>query len=393
VVLATLSLTEIVSWGVLYYAFGVFLPIMRLDQGWSTVELTTAFSIALGVAGIAGIVVGRLIDSGSPRLLMTTGSLLAASLVVLWSQVRTVWELDIVWAGIGVAMGLTLYVPAFALVAKWFEHDRSRALTTLTLFGALASFIFSPLSAWLIHVLSWRHALLALAAILAALTIPAHAILLRPPPRERSAASPAAHTDVRRVLWSPGFWSLCAGFSFTALAGTAVSVHLVSFLIARGHDVAYSASIAGLVGIGQVPGRFVYGAAARVVPTRIAAGAVLGLCAAALLLLTLTVNAAALTIIALLFGMASGMPTLVRATLIGDLYGSARYGTISGAMSACISGAQALAPALASIAYVIVRGYPALFALLALLYVAGAVLVLFSKVATRFRSGTSLPQE
>lgn len=376
--LATLSLTEIVSWGVLYYAFGVFLPIMRLNLGLSAVQLTTAFSIALFVAGIAGIVVGRLMDSGSPRLLMTAGSVLAATLVVAWSQARSVWQLDVIWAGIGVAMALTLYVPAFALIAKWFAHDRSRALTRLTLFGALASFIFSPLSAWLIQLLGWRRALLALAAILAALTIPTHALLLRRPPREQSSVTPPVRTDLRSIVWSTTFLRLGAGFSLAALAGTAVSVHLVSFLMASGHKTAYAATIAGLVGIGQVPGRLIYGAAVRVVSTRTATGAVFGLCAVSLLMLTLSVNSTALIVVALLFGMTSGMTTLARATLIGDLYGSARYGTISGAMSACTNCAQSIAPALAAIVYLVARGYPALFALLGLAYVAGGILVLSS---------------
>ena len=41
--------------------------------------------------------------------------------------------------GLGVALAMVLYEPAFALVAIWFRRDRGRALTVLTFFGALAS--------------------------------------------------------------------------------------------------------------------------------------------------------------------------------------------------------------------------------------------------------------
>ena len=56
--MAALSVTETVSWGVLYYAFSVFLVPMRDELGLSTAQLTGAFSLALLVAGAAAIVVG-----------------------------------------------------------------------------------------------------------------------------------------------------------------------------------------------------------------------------------------------------------------------------------------------------------------------------------------------
>src|SRR2546423_10079745 len=43
----TLGFTETVSWGVLYYAFSVFVGPMQAELGWSRAELTGAFSLAL----------------------------------------------------------------------------------------------------------------------------------------------------------------------------------------------------------------------------------------------------------------------------------------------------------------------------------------------------------
>jgi MFS family permease len=88
-IVAALSVTETVSWGVVYYAFAVFLVPMQRDLGYSTAQLTGAFSIALLIAGVAGIPVGRHIDARGPRLLMTAGSIAATLLVVAWSQVHS----------------------------------------------------------------------------------------------------------------------------------------------------------------------------------------------------------------------------------------------------------------------------------------------------------------
>ena len=86
-IVGALSVTETVSWGILYYAFAAFLIPMHDDLGYSTAQLTGAFSLALAVSALAGIAVGRHLDRHSPRALMTLGSIAGAALVVAWSQV------------------------------------------------------------------------------------------------------------------------------------------------------------------------------------------------------------------------------------------------------------------------------------------------------------------
>ena len=66
-IVGALSVTETVSWGILYYAFAVFLLPMREELGFSTAQLTGAFSLALLISGIAGLAVGRYLDGRSPR--------------------------------------------------------------------------------------------------------------------------------------------------------------------------------------------------------------------------------------------------------------------------------------------------------------------------------------
>jgi hypothetical protein len=57
-VLAALCITEITSWGVLYYAFPVLAPAITAGTGWSTPVVTAAFSAALVVAALMGVPVG-----------------------------------------------------------------------------------------------------------------------------------------------------------------------------------------------------------------------------------------------------------------------------------------------------------------------------------------------
>src|SRR5437868_11668306 len=87
-------------------------------------------------------------------------------------------------------MACVLYEAAFTVVTKWFRERRRQALTAVTLVGGFASFIFSPLSNWLIDEQGWRSALITLAVILAAATVPLHGIFLRRAPHHGEAATP-----------------------------------------------------------------------------------------------------------------------------------------------------------------------------------------------------------
>ena len=71
-------------------------------------------------------------------------------------------------------------------------------MTAMTLVAALASFIFLPLSQALIDAYGWRDALLVLAGVLAAVTVPLHALVLRPAPRAPHRGGARASTAARR---------------------------------------------------------------------------------------------------------------------------------------------------------------------------------------------------
>ena len=119
-VVATLCVTEIVSWGIMYYGFPVFLASMEADLGGSRVAITGAFTVGMAVAALAALPVGRWLDRRGPWGLMTLGSCLGTALVIAWSQVSSVGGLYAVWALMGLALGATLYEPAFGAVVRWF---------------------------------------------------------------------------------------------------------------------------------------------------------------------------------------------------------------------------------------------------------------------------------
>jgi MFS family permease len=375
-IVGALSVTETVSWGILYYAFAVFLVPMQHELGLSTAQLTGAFSVALLISAVAGIAVGRYLDRHSPRALMTAGSVAAAALVLAWSQVDGVWALYGLWVALGLVMAVVLYEPAFTVLAKWFPQpdERRHAMTALTLVAALASFIFLPLSQALIDAHGWRDALVILAVILGVVTIPLHALVLRKAPdRVVDSRSHAASTPAGDALRSAPFWLLTGAFFLASLTGIAMTVHAIPYLLERGEDPAFAAFAVGLIGISQIPGRVLFALVAARLPRALAIAAVFATIAAGIAVIVGLHGTVALLIGFVVLGMGNGMTTLARAAAIADLYGSGGYGTIAGVAAAVTTAARAIAP-VAAAAYAAAVDYTAVLWTLAGLAAVAALL-------------------
>jgi MFS family permease len=379
-VVATLGITETISWGVLYYAFAVLLEPMHRELGWSLGQLTGAFSLALLLNGITAIVVGRWLDRRGPRLLMTAGSCAGVLLVLAWSRVADLRSFYLLWAAIGAVMAMVLYEPAFATVTIWFDRHRARALTAVTLLAGLASTIFLPLTSWLIRVQGWRQALVTLAIVLAAGTILPHALVLRRGPKA-GVLGPAANRaatslSVSEALSSPSFRWLAVAFCLGIGAATAVRLQLVALLVQRGLDIGTAAAFTGGIGAMQVLGRLVLGVLSERVSSQVAAAVALGLQPLALLLLVFTRGGPSLFAFVALFGAGYGAMALVRPALIATLYGRARYASIAGILAFAITLAQAAVPAAAGKAFDSLGSYqPILWAFIVISALAAVALL------------------
>lgn len=377
--LLALAFTEVISWGILYYGFSVFLAPMQRELGWSRGALTGAFSLALLTSGVAALAVGRWVDRHGPRALMTAGSIAASLLLVAWANVRNVVLFYAIWAAIGVAMAAVLYEPAFVAIASWFRRYRGRALTIITFIGGFASVIFIPLTAWLIQTFGWRQAALVLAAILAAATIPPHALILRRRPADLGllpdggpgpappGQQPVAETSVplRAAIHSSSFRWLTTGFCLAFVVNVAVTVHLIPFLIDHGHSAGFAAWAAGLIGVMALPGRLIFTPLGDRVPRRFVTSAIFAVQTIAIATLLLAPTVSGVVAFVVLFGLGFGAITPARAALVADLYGTRDYGGINGVLALFVTAARALGPVSAGLLYTLFGRYEQTFWLLA----------------------------
>ncbi|GHG01671.1 MFS transporter [Streptomyces albogriseolus] len=388
--LPALCVTQITSWGIVYYAFPVLNPEITQATNWSAGATTAAFSLGLVISALAGIRVGRILDRRGPRAVMTAGSALGAASLLVVATAPNLPMFFAGWALAGVAMAATFYQPAFAALTRWWAPDHVRALTIVTLAGGLASTVFAPLTALLADHLSWRHTYLVLAGILTTVTLPAHALALRAP-WPNAPRSPAHAAGAAPVARSRPFLLLAAVFALSAFAMYAVVVALVPLLLERGYTTSQAAWALGLGGAGQTLGRTLYATLARrtAVATRtttlIAAGGITTVAFAAV-----PGPYALLIVVSLAAGMVRGNLTLLQATAITDRWGATHYGRLSGLLAAPATTAAALAPFAGAMLAAPLGGYSHLFALLAVISMATAVTAPWTVPADDTPSGASL---
>jgi MFS family permease len=296
-------------------------------------------------------------------------------MVVAWSQVHGHVQLYLVFAGLGVAMAAVLYNSVFAVVTKWFRIRRREALTVITLVGAFSSFIFSPLAGSLTVAFGWRATLSILAVLLAIVTIPLHAAILRRPPISAHRESdPDRGGDARAAIASARFWLLTASLALGSYTWTVMIVQLVPFLSESGHSLRFSALAAGVVGLGQLPGRLVFIFFGHALRGRRLPAATFALAAIALTILGLNRSEASVFVFAVIFGTSAGMMTLMSASVPAELFGRQGYGAVSGVIYGFSNGARAVAPFASAVIAALPGGYSTLLG--SLVAVSGVAAVL-----------------
>ncbi|MDF1478331.1 MFS transporter [Leifsonia sp. H3M29-4] len=378
--LAALSLGQVVSWGVLYYALIVAAPVIAEQTGWPLALVTALFSAGLVTSAIVGIATGRLLDRYGPRVIMTSGSALAVAGFVMVAVAPNPIAFGVGWVIVGAAQSAVLYQAAFTVVARRYGQRAHGAMTIVTLAGGLASTVFAPLVAALVVALDWRATFLVLAAVLATVTIPLHAFSLerRWPPH---AVAPHEHDDhtVATVIRTRRFWFLELSMIAITGAGFSVTLSIIPLFTEKGIGFELAALALGLLGAGQVIGRLLFVALPRGtrpwVPIALIA-ALTGILLAALGIIPGPLWA--LIAVAVLAGAVRGANTLAQGSAVIDRWGTRNYGAINGVVAAPVTIMVALAPAIGPAVAAGVGGYQTMALVMAGIAAVAALLARWS---------------
>lgn len=342
-----LSVAQLISWGTLFYMFSLLLEHFEKDLSLSRVDAALAFSLALLMEGVLAIAVGRMIDAGRARIVMCAGSLLAGASFVAMAFIGNQWQLYAVWIAVGIAMSGALYQPAFSVLIRRYPHDYRRAIITLTFLGGLASTVFIPLGAWLIAAFGWRNAVIVLGLLHIVICLPIHAYWLRGEPAAQAHHTGASAKKLVEFTHHFPFWGLALFFVLFSGITTAMGGHLVSILRERNLPEAWVIAIPASIGALQVAGRLLLFFTEKHMDVHKANRWIPALLPAALFVLALGLQSPWIAIFyALLYGMANGMITIVKATAMATYVSRDRAASLNGLLGFPTAISRAVAPSM-----------------------------------------------
>jgi hypothetical protein len=263
------------------------------------------------------------------------------------------------------ASAFVLYSTAFAFLAQTTGSRAQRSITYLTLIAGFASTIFWPLTSWMLGSLQWHQVYFVFAGLNLLVCLPLHLWLSRfariAATRRVEAVATQAPMDVDNGNFV--FILIVLGFSLAGFVSAATLFHMVPMLGLLGLG-AVGVWVAALLGPAQVASRMINMAFGKDISATVLAVVSAVTMPFALGTLALfapsTFGAAAFAII---FGLGSGLFSIVSGTLPLAIFGKAGFGKRLGWIGLGRLGLSALAPFALSVALGAIGPKPSLWIL------------------------------
>jgi sugar phosphate permease len=262
---------------------GVLMVPLETEFGWSRTAISAAVAINIALYGLIGPFAASLMDRwGLRRIVLAAIALLSIS-VALTTQMRTQWQLTLLWGVlVGSGTGVTALVLAAVVANRWFDERRGLVLGLLSAANATGQLVFLPLLASLVERRGWRAAALAVAAAAAVMFVITFLLMrdrpsdigLEPYGREPGAPPPPATgltpvSALRLAIRTPAFW-LLAGSFFVCGASTngLIGTHLISACHDYGISEVRAAGLLAMMGVFDILGTTASGWLTDRVPSR-----------------------------------------------------------------------------------------------------------------------------
>lgn len=397
-VVATLTLAMIGFYGA-ELSFSVFLKPLVKEFGWTRAAASGSMSIAEGIAGLLGIVVGVLSDKYGTRILLASGGIFGGLGYLLMSSAGTLWQLYLfsgIMTGISIAV---CWTSINATISRLFSDKRLLALGITTSGITIGNMVLPPLTAQIIAAFGWRFAYLVLAFVVWITTIPAAISLgnkrsnrigrgqgnvLNKNGRKYSVEPVQQREPLTfQVAKTVPFWMLMITGFVTAAGYYFVATHIVAFATDIGIAPTSAPLIFLCMGAGNIAGKLLVWSMALKIGNRSLLFVLLALQAVAFFFLMKTTSFLVLLALGGIFGFGFGGSSPVRMSMIPEFFGMRHVGTIIGLVGVSWGVGGITGPILAGYFFDQSGSYNAAFLCGGLIMVVGIVATCFLKAPTR----------
>ncbi len=354
-IVVALGVTTILSYGTNQYLFGLLVEPVAREFGWDRASIAFAYSGVVLVSGLAGLVLGPIVDRLGARLLLAIGSLINGLALLALARVHDLVAFDLLWTvGIGLGSALTFYPITMTVVASWFARRRARAFSLLSFMGAFSSTFTYPVAGVLIARFGWRDAVAILGVVQLLVAFPLHALIVRRRPEDvglfpdgapsSGTSSPESGVAYGVAIRTAAFWLLTIAIALGTFASTGMILEHVAYLISRGYAPAFAATLVGLFGLAYLPGRALIAWCGERTSLALLFAAAFALEALGIVLLVKAPTLPGVIAYVCTFGAAYGATFPLRGALMARRFGRRSYGAIIAAQGVPVGIGAALGP-------------------------------------------------
>ena len=352
------------------YSVSLFMDFFIEDFGLDRTTVSSLYGAGTFIASLSLTWVGRQIDHWGNRRMGSAIGLAFACILVLCSLINGPIMLFFAFIAIrGLGQG-SLVLSSSTAVTNWFRFRRGRMMALLALALALFQGLYVNLLRLLLETMDWRQVYIVLGLGVAALAVPAFALLMRDKPEDHGLSPDNVSQESDDVLtpdednWTlaeairtPMLWVLMLSRMLPSAWGTGLILHQVSLFAGLNHSAQVATETFALVSLFTAGASLLAGYLVdRLKASYIVVLQMLALFAATMLAMSMR-DTPLLVAYALAFGLGMGIGYVFDGAVWPNLFGRKYQGQIRGFVYTATIIGSAIGPALFGLSYDYAGGY------------------------------------
>jgi MFS family permease len=356
-------------------AFSLLMPPLIDEFGWDRGLAAGAFSFGFLVSAMISPIVGWVMDTRGPRVVILSGALLLGAGLLLAPSIERPWHL---YATLGVLVGGGANMMTFTVhsqfLPNWFVRRRGLAIGIAFAGVGVGAIVLLP---WLQSIIlsdGWRVSCQAMALLVILIAAPLNVLVWKRPEdiglRPDGASALVEETQKRtptnivdpawaaiewtlaRAMRTSRFWFIALGYFCGLIAWYAVQVHQTKYLVEIGFTPTVAAWALGVVSVVGIPGQIVLGALSDRIGREwvwTAGCSGFAMCYLTLIVLEHSPSQALLSAMVISQGFLGYALTSVMGPIVVEIFEGPHYGSIFGTITVALIGGGAAGPWIAGL--------------------------------------------
>ena len=345
----------------LFQALSLWMPVLQGHFGWTTTQLSWAFTLTRVEGTVMGPIAGWGVDKLGPRRMVVIGLVIFGLGFLLFGRTANLWMFYLSFVVISLGAGLGSWLPANAALNNWFRRRRSTAMSVPMLGFGLGGVIIVPLMAWMMGWdaqaaaeipgrLGWQNTALVVGAVALVAALPlAWLVRNRPedygqhpdgidpatvgesgPRRSADGGTTAPEYTWQEAVRTRTFWLITMGHASSSIIIISVMTYLGLVMVERGFNLVQVGLVISVQTAVSTAFMVVGGMVGDRIPIRIAIFAFSFLQSFAIGVLLFAETLPLFFLFAILMGIGFGGRTPLTTSIRGVYFGRISFARITG---------------------------------------------------------------